>query len=207
MNIRMRLTFLISAPALLLATAFAGVHAADVPREIAGFALGTPISQYESRLRMQTALPIRYRECFEEVEIKETPGFKSGLIAYGTCAKPGHILRIKLKYSDYSKRFYDRLLAEFREKFGEPDKWRGDPFQVLIAWKWGFNDPEIGRISMILQHNTKDEHQKIGNSIKLTAHDMMDEEIACFRENRDRYPDRGEKKKSRKPPLEALIPE
>ncbi len=79
----------------------------------------------KTRVIMDTALPVRYAENIEEVEIKFTRGFKSGLIAYGTCARPGNIVRIKLKYGDSSKQFYKDLLKRFKKRFGEPDEYRG----------------------------------------------------------------------------------
>ena len=64
---------------------------------------------------METALPVRYYESFQEVEIKPVEGFKSGLIGYGTCQKPGLIVRIKLKYEDSSKSFFKKLLELIQE--------------------------------------------------------------------------------------------
>ena len=48
-------------------------------------------------------------ESIREVEIKPIKGFKSGLIAYGTCAAQNRVVRIKLKYSDDTKAFYQKL--------------------------------------------------------------------------------------------------
>ena len=87
-----------------------GITLAGAPHEVGGFVLDRNIEIYKDRVIMDTALPVRYAENMEEVEIKFTDGFKSGLIAYGTCARPGHIVRIKLKYADSSKDFYKDLL-------------------------------------------------------------------------------------------------
>jgi hypothetical protein len=154
--------------------------AADMPATIAGFTLGTDVEHYKDRLRMRTDLPIRHMECIHELEIKETPGYKSGLAAYGTCAEPGKILRIKLKYANPTRRFYEKLLDRFTSKFGKPMEWRGDPFHIVIAWKWSFEDENGDRLSMILQHNLKDEDEKMGNSVKMTLTTRIHEEIACF---------------------------
>ena len=83
-----------------------GMTLAETPNQVGGFVLDQDIKKFEDRVIMDTALPVRYAENIEEVEIKFTQGFKSGLIAYGTCARPGHIVRIKLKYADSSKKFY-----------------------------------------------------------------------------------------------------
>ena len=77
---------------------FSHAGLAQPPKKIGGFVLGDNIADYEDRLEMQTALPIRYSEYLREVEIKKIKGFKSGLIWYGACNSPGRIVRIKLKY-------------------------------------------------------------------------------------------------------------
>ena len=153
---------------------------AQAPYEIAGFALGKNISDYQEKIRMETMLPIRYADFLKEVEIRNIPGYKSGLITYGDCAVPGRILRIKLKYADSSREFYNNLLDRYRKRFGKPDRWRGDPFHVLVAWKWSFTDKEGNRISMVLQHNIEDTTRKLGNAVKLTMLNFEEEEIQCF---------------------------
>ncbi|MFB0507220.1 MAG: hypothetical protein ACETWT_10860 [Thermodesulfobacteriota bacterium] len=159
---------------------FPGIGLAQAPQQVAGFTLGRDIADYAEMVKMDTALPIRHMGYLKEVEIKEVEGFKSGLIWYGTCARPGKIVRIKLKYADSTKNFYDKLLERFKERFGEPTEWRGDVFHVVIAWKWSFTDSKNNRISMILQHNTKDEEEKRGNAVKLTLWNLIEEERLCF---------------------------
>ena len=172
---------LIWVPALALAAA---------PHQLGGFVLNQKISAFEDQILMDTALPVRYAENIEEVEIKPTQGFKSGLIAYGTCSKPGHIVRIKLKYADASKKFFEDLLKQFNKRFGEPDEYRGDAFKIVIAWKWSFVDEENHKISLILQHNAMDEDEKIGNAVKITDTTLMEEDSDCYRrkqlDSRDR---------------------
>ncbi len=157
-----------------------GNVSAQAPVEIAGFALGKNIADYRERVQMETMLPIRYAKFLKEVETQYIPGYKSGLITYGDCAVPGRILRIKLKYDDSSRRFYNDLLERYKNRFGKPDRWRGDPFHVLVAWKWSFTDKEGNRISMILQHNIEDTNRKIGNAVKLSMLNYEEEEILCF---------------------------
>ncbi len=152
----------------------------QAPKQVAGFELGDNISVYKEKLNMRSALPIRYQEYLTEVEINRIEGYKSGLIAYATCKNPGMIVRIKLKYADSSKKFYEQLLKRFKKQFGEPTEWRGDPFHVMISWKWSFVDPKLNLISMILQHNTLDEDEKMGNSLKMTLTEQVGEERRCY---------------------------
>ena len=90
----------------------AGISLADdVPSQVAVFKLNSNIADVKDYVIMETALPIRYMENIEEVEIKPIEGLKSGLIAYATCSAPGHIVRIKLKYKDSSKKFYENNIT------------------------------------------------------------------------------------------------
>ena len=167
-----------------------GMTLAEAPNQVGGFVLNQNIKTFEDRVIMDTALPVRYAENIEEVEIKFTQGFKSGLIAYGTCDQPGHIVRIKLKYADSSKKFYKDLLKQFKKRFGEPAEYRGDPFKIVDAWKWAFIDQQNHRISLILQHNTKDEQEKMGNSVKLTNTTLMEKDFLCFKNKQLDYRER-----------------
>ena len=136
--------------------------AGEVPHQVGVFILNRDIADFRDFVIMETALPIRYMENIEEVEIKPIKGIKSGYIAYATCTAPGHIVRIKLKYQDSSKNFFKNLFKQIEKKYREPNEYRGDPFQVLIAWKWSFIDKEGNRISLNLQHNSQDAEEKRG---------------------------------------------
>jgi hypothetical protein len=116
------------------------------------------------------------------VEIKPIKGIKSGLIAYASCAAPGHIVRIKLKYKDSSKKFFENLLKQVKKKYGEPDDYRGDPFHILIAWKWSFIDKDGNRISLTLQHNSQDAEEKMGNAVKLAMSNLLEEDQRCYKQ-------------------------
>jgi hypothetical protein len=160
--------------------------AAEMPMSIAGFTVGRPIEAVAEKVIMESALPVRYMENLREVEIAPHEGFKSGLIAFSTCSKPGTIVRIKLKYADGSLEFYEQLLQRFQQKFGEPDEYQGDPFRVFISWKWSFKEAGQNRVSLVLQHNLKDEDEKIGNAVKLTLHSRLDEDARCFAQQQSR---------------------
>lgn len=166
--------------ALLLISA-PGMIRAEAPHQVGGFALGQNIEKYKDRVILDTALPVRYSENMEELEIKFTQGFKSGLITYGTCAKPGQIARIKLKYADSSKGFYENLLKRFKKQFGEPDEYRGDPFGIFKAWKWSFVDEQSQRISLTLQHNSRDSEEKMGNAVKISNITLIEEDGLCYK--------------------------
>jgi hypothetical protein len=154
--------------------------AAEAPHELAGFILGGKLNAHMQNIMPDSILPMRYLESLKEVETKDIPGYKTGLISYTTCTTPSRIVRIKFKYADASKTFYDALLKRFKKRFGKPDEYRGDPFHIVIAWKWEFMDENNNDISLILQHNTRDEEEKQGNSVKLTMWNLFKQEIGCF---------------------------
>jgi hypothetical protein len=153
--------------------------------------LNRDIADFKDYVIMETALPIRYMENIKEVEVKPIKGFKSGLIAYASCTAPGHIVRIKLKYKDSSKTFFENLLKGIKKKYGEPDEYRGDPFRILIAWKWSFTDDEDNHISLTLQHNTLDAEEKKGNAIKLAMTNLIEKDQDCHKrkalEHREKF--------------------
>ena len=177
--------------------------AEKVPRKIAGFTLGDKISMYLDLVRMETAVPLRDQLYLRVAETKELDGYKSGTIVFGDCADPGRVVRIKLKYALSDKKFYDELLKRFEQRFGEPDEWRGDPFHVIIAWKWSFRDTDGNRISLILQHS-RDEEQKWGNSVKLTNMTLLGKERSCYENKRQMSADDTEHEKRDKARLKKL---
>ncbi len=172
----------------------AAAEEAAIPQGLGPFTLGQDMSELAAAVRMESVLPLRYQEYLNEVEIQPLAGFKSGLIAYGLCARAGKVVRIKLKYRDSSRKFYDALLARTKQRFGAPSEYNGDPFHVVISWKWSFVTSSGERISMSLAHNTRDIEEKFGNTIKLTQIGAIEKERACFlRQNpavREREADR-----------------
>jgi hypothetical protein len=178
-----------------IVTLLPGPGLADkAPNEIAGFTLGEQAATYTHLLRMETALPDPDMRYVTEAETKHMDGYKSGSIEFGNCAIPGRILRIKLKYEYADKEFYKKLLERFKNKFGKPDEWRGDPFGAILAWKWSFRDASGNKISLILQHST-DEEYKYGNSVKITNTTFLRQERLCYEDKIAQ----GSKTKGKKP--------
>ncbi len=147
------------------------VTAHEAPTEIAGFKLGEHITEYSD---------IEYSNYLKEVVINDWYGFRKGIISYGTCAYPGQIVTMRMKYADPSKEFYDELLLKFKKKFGKPKEWNGDAFGVIYSWKWRFIDDSNRRVSLILQHNLQNDNQNIGNMVKLSYPELVEEEQLCF---------------------------
>ncbi|MBL0712207.1 MAG: hypothetical protein JJV98_00785, partial [Desulfosarcina sp.] len=181
----------------------AGAGQDAVPRAIGPFALGQDIADLNKAVKMETSLPLRYRAYLNEVEIQPLAGFKSGLITYGRCAQAGHVVRIKLKYADSSREFYDAFLARVKRRFGRPSEYNGDPFHIIISWKWSFVDASGRRTTLALAHNTRDVEEKYGNTVKLTMLSAIEQERECFlRQN----PATREREADRRIPLENMSP-
>ena len=149
---------------------FSSVAAHDTPTEIGGFKLGEFITDYPQ---------IEYSDYLKEVVINDWHGFRKGIISYGTCAYPGQIVKIRMKYQNSSKDFYDDLLKKLRSRYGKPDEWKGDSFGVLYVWKWRFVDKDNRRVNLILQHNLGDDNENIGNMVKLSFPEIEEEERFC----------------------------
>ena len=188
------------------------VSADKAPRQIAGLVLGEQVAAFVDLVRMETATPLRDRKYLREVRVRETDGYRSGTVSFGNCSKPGQIVRIKLKYEYSDKKFYDELLAQFKKRFGEPDEWRGDPFHVIVAWKWSFTDKDNNKISLTLQHS-RDEDYKWGNSVKLTNNTLLEQERTCYQK---KHPGKSggrkgkpssERKKLKEEDFQRFIPE
>ena len=98
------------------------------------------------------------------------------------CKNINQILKIDMKYEDKSEQFYQQLLGKFREQFGEPDAWSGDSFGVMHIWKWQFIDKDKNRVSLALQYNGKNSNETIGNMVRLSYPEKIEEERLCFAE-------------------------
>ena len=90
----------------------ASVGAVEAPSEIGGFKLGEYITDYPD---------IEYANYLREVVVNDWHGFRKGIISYGTCAYPGQIIKIRMKYENSSKPFYLKLLAGLTQTFRKPD--------------------------------------------------------------------------------------
>ena len=81
----------------------------------------------------------------------------------------------------------------------------GDQFGNVKSWKWSFTDDLGRRVTLQLQHNLKDDEESIGNMVKMSMPDMMDDERLCFNERHEKDNTTG-KEKSEKTDWEHLIP-
>lgn len=164
--------FLCSVFLMILSLFSAGtVLAVEPPKTIGTITLGSDISDYPD---------IQYTNYLKEKIVVDWHGYKKGIVSLGMCVYPNTILRIRLKYENSSKGFYKKLLKEFKKRFGTDAEWKGDSFGILHAWKWKFVDKNNDIVHLILQHNSKDKNQTIGNQVKLFYPAKIEEERLCF---------------------------
>lgn len=168
---------------LLVVLALCGqVLAHDAPQELAGLRLGADIKDYPGKIEMAAADIDLDRQYLSTRALKPVAGFRSGYVTSGTCAQHGRIARIKMNYDDDSMAFYEKLLAVMKQRYGEPQQWRGNPFGTLRIWKWSLKDSGLGDISVILQrYSGEDDSFTKGNSIRIAANGLLDEEADCWR--------------------------
>jgi hypothetical protein len=93
---------------------------AKFPIHLGGFAIGDDINLYPDKIDLESCRASIFNPYYGEGRIRPIPGFKSGHIAYGLCDKPNKIVRIKLKYNNPSKKFFDTLLKKFKAALGNP---------------------------------------------------------------------------------------
>lgn len=155
---------------IALSTAVLAATGPQRPLSAGGFTLGTSIKDYSF---------ISRDNFVKEVIVTDIKGFRKGFVMYGTCERPGEILRIRLKYTDKSYHFFEKLLEQYKNKFGSKPKFVGDSFGHVKAWKWIFTADDGKRVSLILQHNLKNADESIGNMLKLGLPDQLIAEREC----------------------------
>lgn len=175
--------------------------AASVPKQVGGITLGSNISDYDD---------IEYSDYLKEVVVTDWHGFRKGIISYGVCSSPGTIVKIRMKYEDSSKKFYNKLLKTFKKRFGKPQIWKGDSFGVLHIWKWTFTDDQGRIVNLILQHNLQNTNENIGNMVKLSLPQLEEKERLCFIQQCEEIVDDAQKERKeqlKKTSWDFLIPQ
>lgn len=175
------LAFVVLGPALPCQAQGGGTRQLDaVPRRLGGIVLGADIAGFQSLCYEDSHTALRDEQHLTECSLRPDaiPGVRGGEIAYGNCARPGAVARIKLKLANDSREVFDQLLARYKRAFGKPTEWRGDPFHNHMVWKWSLEDKTDARISLVLSYS-READQSPGNRIKLTLRSLWDEEYAC----------------------------
>lgn len=155
---------------------------ADAPRELAGIRLGESLDEAGAALVRPEAERAFHQPYLGLAPVAPVPGYRSGYVDYGLCARPGRIVRIKMNYGNDSLEFFNRLMTMLTTRYGEPREWRGNAFGTLRTWKWSLRMADTNQpVSLILMHyEGEDGAFTEGNSIRLSATGMVREEEACY---------------------------
>jgi hypothetical protein len=193
----LRLLILSISLAILTSTASADQK---VPTEVGGFALGSNLDNYPEVVQSNF---------LKETVITDWHGFRKGIISHGVCKYPGQILKLRLKYDDSSKKFFQKLLKEYKRRYGAPHEWKGDSFGILHIWKWHFVDSEDRAVSLSLQHNLRNTSENVGNMVKMSLPGLIEEERKCFNqmcEDLQTEEDQQRLEERKKPNWDFMIP-
>lgn len=187
---------------------FASGGTNTIPKGIAHFRLGDPLDGYLSRIN--TAFPFHDIDYpyLNYYEIYPFEGFSGGFVATGNCTGSRKVIRIKLKYSDSSEGFFNRIKSELEKRYGKPQAYLGDPFHLFISWKWRFEDQEGNVVTMILEHYSgKGEDYASGTAIKLNYTSEIGKEELCFKNRRSRVaPEKEDNQEARSLSIEYFLP-
>lgn len=167
---------------ILLALLLPATALAKLPKTVAGITLGDDIAQYTTQTLSETAMGNRDALFLDEVDLNPEAfyGIRGGSISAGNVLQKGKILGIKIKFIDRSFALYEALEKEYRQSFGEPLVWLGDPFHNVVSWKWSLTEGD-DTVEIILTHS-KDPEIRPGVSIKMTLRSAWQAEYAAFRE-------------------------
>ncbi len=166
--------------ALALCLSAVAALAAGGPTELAGIRLGQNVDELSGKLASTTIDRSPQRPSLGVVSVAPLPGFRSGYVDVGLCAKPGRVVRVKLNYADESLTFFNKIMEALKKRYGEPKEWRGNAFGTLRTWKWSLRAPGGEPVSLILMHYEGDDGAFTdGNSIRIAATSMVREEELC----------------------------
>lgn len=166
--------------AILAATA---VRAADAPSNLAGIELGGKATRQQQRIKVRKSRPVENAPWLTRLAVAPDKFFSHGYVLVGTCAAPGRVLRIKMRYRDGSMTLFRNISGELLARYGDPTEYKGGMDGHSMGNKWSFTDRWGRPLSLILQRGEgPDPETSIGNTIKLTNWGMLEAERACWQE-------------------------
>jgi hypothetical protein len=151
------------------------------PASLGGIDLGGDSARFGRYLHPGKARPMEDAPSLARRDIKASGAFRSGYVLTGTCASPGRVVRIKLKYADDTEDFFRRLSGALMDRYGLPAEYKGDLEGQVLGNKWSFTNGSGESISLIVQHSDAEglDNDK-GNVIKLTNWGLVEAERSCY---------------------------
>ncbi|EHJ49147.1 hypothetical protein DFW101_3147 [Solidesulfovibrio carbinoliphilus subsp. oakridgensis] len=167
---------------LVLALLAAAPAWAESPSNLAGITLGDAAKAYKGRIR-PAATPVDKAPWLRRQAVVPDKYFAGGYVLVGTCAAPGRVARIKVRYRDGSLDFFRKASGEMLSRYGDPTEYKGELDGRVMGNKWGFSDPWLRPVSLILQRvEGEDPETGAGNTVKLTNWGLIEAERICWEE-------------------------
>jgi hypothetical protein len=143
--------------------------------------LGENVNKYAKLCDMEKENSMSDTPFLSAVRIKvdALPGVRGGSLNFGNCKNIGTLVRVKIKFHDRSKKFFNRLLDKYTDSFGKADSYLGDAFKNVIAWQWLFENNKGEKVSLVLMWS-RDKEVRPGVSIKMTQRSLLNEEYNCY---------------------------
>jgi len=119
----------------------------------------------------------------KRVPVKRDKYFSGGYVLVGTCAAPGRVVRIKLRYVNPDVDYFRTLAGDLLKLYGDPTEYKGDFDGRTMGNKWAFTDGETRPVSLILQRTeAEDPEIGTGNTIKLTNWGLLEADRTGWQE-------------------------
>lgn len=159
-------------------------NSGPAPVSVAGFRLGDDISRYQALCDVEQGraipdAPFLLEACLYPQALN---GIRGGSLIYGSCANPGKVMGVKIKFAEMSKRLFKNLLGRYTKRFGDPTAYKGDPQRSVVAWEWDISGSEGRHVKVLLMYST-DPATRPGVSIQMTDHSLLELEFTCYRKS------------------------
>lgn len=176
-----------TARVLLLATLLlllsAAAASAETPTSLGGVTLGEPVAKAKGRVKIHKAQTVAGSPWVRRMPVAGDKFYSGGYVLVGTCAAPGVVTRVKMRYRDDSMEFFRKVSGEMLSRYGDPTEYKGDLEGRTMGNKWGFSDARLKPISLIVQR-TEGEDPELGEgtTAKLTNWGLLEAERACWQD-------------------------
>jgi hypothetical protein len=168
---------------LLVLVCAAGPARAETPTSLAGIALGEPVGKAKARVDTRKVREVEGAPWIKRMAVSGDKFFSGGYALVGTCAAPGTVVRVKMRYREPGLDFFRKVSGEMLARYGDPTQYKGDLEGRVMGNKWSFSDARLRPVSLIVQHTEgEDPELGAGSTVKLTNWGLLEAERACWQQ-------------------------